>query len=791
MQVGRIGAAAINSTLFSGHAKKMDELPDCKYWSANALTAVFSLWDEKRERAWRGSQEFERMQLPGAVLRFRPTVTYRAVIAFAEFGLFLDNVHFKGGIVEIGASQLRIDGGARHVTATGVLRRLLSRDDWVQEALQSSEHGASPNGAGLPPRASIALGSMVQAVSLLARNVLFPGLAEFQPRLVRGMADIANLFLAKIFAARGTLLFEEAEGRSATISSQILLYAATGLVELMRLREILVEREDGLVDRDAKELARFRLENSLPTTSFRESIAESIEPSAWDDMKSLVGLFRAYFAREVDRQMARKHLDNDPEFDCASLAFALNGLALLNDRARATSYFRSCVETVVAGQNPDGCWPAGMTVAYHETSEVGPVRQPSVEIALALASCVFHRAELFRCNDYEVALLKLALPALLKQIRFLAATYQELNDRYFGWADDRIRAPGEVRMHANAVAATLINRIRLANIACERAEILSRFRAEWPARDPGKEAAQPEEIWAAVLEPDDVNRPCDKLLQKMIRPIAEQMRAGHFFLRPKKDGVSFILYGPPGSGKTFVVSKFAAALGWPLVSLNPGYFIKDGLESIEAVAGDIFANLMRLDHAVVFFDECDELFRDRLMTEGGARNILSFATASMLPKLQKLHDEGKVLFILGTNFVRNIDPAIRRQGRFDEVLLFDRPDHAARLRIAVRAIAKLRGMAAGELGEDDRDRAARIATDTAGWMIKHIQDRTETELAGKSYPAPSISDYEDWCTKEGRAEIEAAGVPPGDRDKTLDRWREFCRKTDDCRAEFVWSAQTS
>jgi SpoVK/Ycf46/Vps4 family AAA+-type ATPase len=245
-------------------------------------------------------------------------------------------------------------------------------------------------------------------------------------------------------------------------------------------------------------------------------------------------------------------------------------------------------------------------------------------------------------------------------------------------------------------AARLIDTIRLAEIACERATILERYKPDWPPVQPRRGTQPPEKSWAKVFEPDEIIKPCERLLTKIIRPISDQMRAGHFFLRPQKNGVSFILYGPPGSGKTFVVSRFAAALGWPLINLNPGYFIKKGLELIEAIAGEIFADLMKLDHAVVFFDECDELFRDRGETEGG-RNILSFATASMLPKLQKLHDNRKALFILGTNLVHNIDLAIRRPGRFDDILLFDRPDQAARLKIAKQTFADEKNVTVAKL----------------------------------------------------------------------------------------------
>jgi SpoVK/Ycf46/Vps4 family AAA+-type ATPase len=224
-----------------------------------------------------------------------------------------------------------------------------------------------------------------------------------------------------------------------------------------------------------------------------------------------------------------------------------------------------------------------------------------------------------------------------------------------------------------------------------------------------------------------------------------------------------------------VVSQFAESLGWPLISLNPGYFIVKGLEMFEAVAGCIFADLMKLDHAVVFFDECDELFRDRATKEEGARNILSFATASMLPKLQRLHDARKVIFVLGTNFVRNIDPAIRRLGRFDAILLFDRPDRTARATIARQHIARARTTTPDLLNDADAKEVERIADSSGGWMIEQVISRASSYAYGKLHTTPKIADYEEWCTREGKNEIEAAGLEPTERSQLLERWKPFIK----------------
>jgi SpoVK/Ycf46/Vps4 family AAA+-type ATPase len=170
-----------------------------------------------------------------------------------------------------------------------------------------------------------------------------------------------------------------------------------------------------------------------------------------------------------------------------------------------------------------------------------------------------------------------------------------------------------------------------------------------------------------------------------------------------------------------------------------------------------------------------ELFRDRgLSGDSAGRTILSFATASMLPKLQDLHDARRAIFILGTNYLRNIDRAIRREGRFDAALLFDRPDHAAREQIAADVLREKKGLDPGAtLSAADQTLARQITDRSAGWMIKQIRAFGEgCADAGKVLASNvSIADYADWCATDGPLELRAAGLDERTINDVLERWK--------------------
>jgi SpoVK/Ycf46/Vps4 family AAA+-type ATPase len=74
---------------------------------------------------------------------------------------------------------------------------------------------------------------------------------------------------------------------------------------------------------------------------------------------------------------------------------------------------------------------------------------------------------------------------------------------------------------------------------------------------------------------------------------------------------------------------------------------------------------------VILFDELDALVQKR---GGDSQDTEStFLTTYMLPKLAKLHDAGRSIFLMATNFEERFDDAIKRAGRFDMLLCMGPP----------------------------------------------------------------------------------------------------------------------
>ena len=677
-----------------------------------------------------------------------PTATAHAALAFGSCGLWSGDSKAdpKRSVLTTPFFDIPTD---RHVPdprktlealLCGAFRRgpthAAANPRWVKRLLTSSSHTSSSNANKnlFSPRVAIVLGYITSAIRVLAcapATSLDPPDLEILLQRANQLVD----HVLKVFGfAPGSRAPTEVELLSnQLLSPHLLLHAAFALKDREAIRTLVMKPRS---TSRRREHAITRFENTL----------------------------KGYFRRQIDFHMARHGADADHEYDPISLAFSLRALSLLDARFQQRYYLQTAVEAVVASQRADGCWPEGISVAYLPTGD--SLQQPSVEVALDLSETVFRESLLVRIQPPETALLEKALPALRRYGAFLVASFRTLDSHSphaSGWASDRVRSPHWVEMWITAMATRLFRNLWLTELACQRAEILSRYSAFWP--DQRHKPSGPNCL-NGVVDPDSITKPVQKLRERIVLPIDKQCRRNALFCRPEKAAVAAILYGPPGSGKTFFVNQLASAIGWPSITITPGQFIDKGIEFIESRTSAVFHDLTYLKHAVVFFDECDELFRDRDDVKGSNRNILSFVTASMLPKLQQLHDERNIILLLGTNYVSRIDSAVRRQGRFDFILLFDRPDRTARRHIIKMELAKLhaRRLAPRELTD--------LVSKTNGYLTKEIIEvAKQASKARVTNFDQDVSDYVYWCNRWGLKELKAAGVRDDIAKKIVGRWK--------------------
>ncbi len=127
---------------------------------------------------------------------------------------------------------------------------------------------------------------------------------------------------------------------------------------------------------------------------------------------------------------------------------------------------------------------------------------------------------------------------------------------------------------------------------------------------------------------------------------------------------AILLFGPPGTGKTFFAKGIAGRLGWSFIEVSPSSLRGEGLEKQALKLKGLFERLVGITRAVIFFDEFEEL----ALRPDAASEHEKMVSSEMLRQIPRLRAAQEVLLICATNNIRLLNPALLRPGRFDYVL---------------------------------------------------------------------------------------------------------------------------
>ena len=140
-------------------------------------------------------------------------------------------------------------------------------------------------------------------------------------------------------------------------------------------------------------------------------------------------------------------------------------------------------------------------------------------------------------------------------------------------------------------------------------------------------------------------------------------------------GISVMLHGVPGTGKTMAAEAIGFDLGRPLLVVNVAELVSKWVGETGSNIKKIFASAKSKD-AVLVFDEAESLFGSRQSSSGGSTSRHDNLNVGLL--LQYIENFTGVCVVI-TNMKDSIDEAFFRRFRF--VLEFKLPDAEAREKI--------------------------------------------------------------------------------------------------------------
>jgi SpoVK/Ycf46/Vps4 family AAA+-type ATPase len=164
------------------------------------------------------------------------------------------------------------------------------------------------------------------------------------------------------------------------------------------------------------------------------------------------------------------------------------------------------------------------------------------------------------------------------------------------------------------------------------------------------------------------------------------------FLKPavfarfkKRAGGGVLLYGPPGCGKTMLARAVATECSAEFISIGIADVLSMWIgESARSLAA-LFDKARHARPCVLFFDEIDALAfaRSKAQSEN-TRQVVN----ELLAQLDGFAaDNQGVLILAATNMPWDVDPALKRPGRFSRSVFVPPPDEDARAHIVQLKLA--------------------------------------------------------------------------------------------------------
>jgi hypothetical protein len=182
---------------------------------------------------------------------------------------------------------------------------------------------------------------------------------------------------------------------------------------------------------------------------------------------------------------------------------------------------------------------------------------------------------------------------------------------------------------------------------------------------------EPGFAWDDLVLPDDTLDTIRELTNFAKHRAALLEEWGWHKKLPYGRGVSAILAGPPGTGKTMVAQLLARELGYDLYVIELAQVVNKYIGETEKNLARVFDEAEN-SHAILFFDEADALFAKRTEVKSSNDRYANLEVNYLLQRMETYNG----VTLLATNLEQGIDEAFKRRVRF--TIQFEIPEPPVR-----------------------------------------------------------------------------------------------------------------
>lgn len=270
-----------------------------------------------------------------------------------------------------------------------------------------------------------------------------------------------------------------------------------------------------------------------------------------------------------------------------------------------------------------------------------------------------------------------------------------------------------------------------------------------------------------------------------------------------KSPKGFLMFGPPGTGKTMLAKAVANESECNFIAVKGPELMSKWVGESEKGVREIFRKAKLASPSIIFFDEIDSIVPRRGSYEGSS-HVTESVVSQFLTELDGLEELKNVVIIGATNRPDMIDPALLRPGRLEQHIFVPPPDEEGRKQILEVYLGGVKDMLAEDVDLDklvektdgfvgaDLEALVREAKMSAiREFVKAMEGHDANEISLAAESVKIFGSHFDEALKRVRPSLDKDGRYKAEADSWRYRFNEEERKVLEKAAAKVYSASVA